>query len=219
SDRDRVRSEACGRAAARGKYPALRPRPARGGASRRAREGDRSAGGRAGGGRRAPRGFSRRARIGADRAARAAGALRSGVRAVLAQSASARADDAAAAAQGVRPDARGRGRSAAACAARRRADATADRGAGSGARRNRGRRLTNITRHLRRRDVAVALARVSAAVSEWAGGTRIGAGPADFNRRWSRRLLGQGVIVLLLSDGLDSDVGEGLAVEMERLAK
>src|SRR5204863_8517627 len=52
-----------------------------------------------------------------------------------------------------------------------------------------------------------------------AGGTRIGACLAEFNRRWSRRLLAQGAVVLLISDGLDSDVGEGLAAEMERLAK
>jgi uncharacterized protein with von Willebrand factor type A (vWA) domain len=82
-----------------------------------------------------------------------------------------------------------------------------------------GTRLTNITRHLRRRDVDIAVARIAAAVSDWAGGTRIGACLAEFNRRWSRRLLGQGAIVLLISDGLDSDVGEGLALEMERLAK
>jgi uncharacterized protein with von Willebrand factor type A (vWA) domain len=82
-----------------------------------------------------------------------------------------------------------------------------------------GTRLTNITRHLRRRDVDIALARVSAAVSDWAGGTRIGACLGEFNRRWSRRLLGQGAIVLLISDGLDSDVGHGLSDEMERLAK
>jgi hypothetical protein len=82
-----------------------------------------------------------------------------------------------------------------------------------------GTRLTNITRHLRRRDVDVAVARVASAVSDWAGGTRIGACLAEFNRRWSRRLLGQGAIVLLISDGLDSDVGDGLSLEMERLAK
>jgi uncharacterized protein with von Willebrand factor type A (vWA) domain len=82
-----------------------------------------------------------------------------------------------------------------------------------------GTRLTNITRHLRRRDVDVAVARVASAVSDWAGGTRIGACLAEFNRRWSRRLLGQGAVVLLISDGLDSDVGEGLAREMERLSK
>ena len=82
-----------------------------------------------------------------------------------------------------------------------------------------GTRLTNITRHLRQRDVDVAIARVSAAVTDWAGGTRIGACLGEFNRRWSRRLLGQGAILLLISDGLDSDVGDGLAQEMERLAK
>ena len=82
-----------------------------------------------------------------------------------------------------------------------------------------GTRLTNITRHLKRRDVDVAIARVSAAVSDWAGGTRIGTCLAEFNRRWSRRLLAQGAVVLLISDGLDSDVGAGLAREMERLAK
>jgi uncharacterized protein with von Willebrand factor type A (vWA) domain len=82
-----------------------------------------------------------------------------------------------------------------------------------------GTRLTNITRHLKRRDVDIAVARVSAAVSDWAGGTRIGACLAEFNRRWSRRLLAQGAVVLLISDGLDSDVGHGLSQEMERLAK
>ena len=82
-----------------------------------------------------------------------------------------------------------------------------------------GTRLTNITRHLRQRDVDVAIARISAAVTDWAGGTRIGACLGEFNRRWSRRLLGQGAIVLLITDGLDSDVGDGLSREMERLGK
>jgi len=82
-----------------------------------------------------------------------------------------------------------------------------------------GTRLTNITRHLKQRDVDVAIARISGAVTDWAGGTRIGACLGEFNRRWSRRLLGQGAIVLLISDGLDSDVGDGLPQEMERLAK
>ncbi len=82
-----------------------------------------------------------------------------------------------------------------------------------------GTRLTNITRHLRHRDVDVALARVTAAVDDWSGGTRIGESLAEFNRRWSRRLLGQGAIVLLISDGLDADAGVGLSFEMERLAK
>ncbi len=82
-----------------------------------------------------------------------------------------------------------------------------------------GTRLTNITRHLTHRDVDVALARVTAAVDDWAGGTRIGACMADFNRFWSRRLLGQNAVVLLISDGLDAEGGEGLGFEVERLAK
>jgi uncharacterized protein with von Willebrand factor type A (vWA) domain len=82
-----------------------------------------------------------------------------------------------------------------------------------------GTRLTPITRHLRHRDVDVALARVAGADSDWAGGTRIGACLAEFNRRWSRRLLAQNAVVLLISDGLDADAGEGLAFEAERLAK
>jgi uncharacterized protein len=82
-----------------------------------------------------------------------------------------------------------------------------------------GTRLTNITRHLRHRDVDVALARVSGAVEDWAGGTRIGTCLMEFNRKWSRRLLGQNAVVLLISDGLDADAGEGLAFEAERLAK
>ncbi|HLF22383.1 MAG TPA: VWA domain-containing protein, partial [Burkholderiales bacterium] len=82
-----------------------------------------------------------------------------------------------------------------------------------------GTRLTNITRHLRHRDVDVALNGVSAAVADWSGGTRIGACLKEFNRRWARRLLGQGAVVLLISDGLDSDAGEGLRQEMERLSK
>jgi uncharacterized protein with von Willebrand factor type A (vWA) domain len=82
-----------------------------------------------------------------------------------------------------------------------------------------GTRLTNITRHLKHRDVDVALAKVTGAVSDWAGGTRIGACLEEFNRRWSRRLLGQNAVVLMISDGLDAEGGAGLAVQAERLHK
>lgn len=82
-----------------------------------------------------------------------------------------------------------------------------------------GTRLTNITRHLRHRDVDVALARVADVVPDWAGGTRIGHCLVEFNRKWSRRLLGQNAVVLLISDGLDADAGDGLAFEAERLSK
>jgi len=82
-----------------------------------------------------------------------------------------------------------------------------------------GTRLTNITRHLRNRDVDIAMNRVASAIQDWAGGTRIGVCLAEFNRKWARRLLGQNAVVLLISDGLDRDVGEGLGAEMERLHK
>ena len=82
-----------------------------------------------------------------------------------------------------------------------------------------GTRLTNITRHLRNRDVDIAMNRVAAAIQDWAGGTRIGVCLAEFNRKWSRRLLGQNAVVLLISDGLDRDIGAGLGAQMERLHK
>ncbi len=82
-----------------------------------------------------------------------------------------------------------------------------------------GTRLTNITRHLRHRDVDVALERISEAVDDWSGGTRIGACLGHFNTHWSRRVLGQGALVLVISDGLDRDAGQGIEGEMERLHK
>jgi len=82
-----------------------------------------------------------------------------------------------------------------------------------------GTRLTNITRQLRHRDVDVAMARVAEAIKDWSGGTRIGACLRDFNWRWARRVLGQNACVLLVSDGLDREAGEGLGDEMDRLAK
>jgi len=80
-----------------------------------------------------------------------------------------------------------------------------------------GTRLTNITRYLRYRDVDLALDRVAEAVIDWSGGTRIGHSIAEFNQLWSRRVLGQGAVVLLITDGLDRDAGTGLAHEMDRL--
>ena len=82
-----------------------------------------------------------------------------------------------------------------------------------------GTRLTNITRMLRHRDVDIAADRVAEKVQDWSGGTRIGHCLAEFNAKWSRRILGQGAIVLFISDGLDRDSGEGLTREVERLHK
>jgi uncharacterized protein with von Willebrand factor type A (vWA) domain len=82
-----------------------------------------------------------------------------------------------------------------------------------------GTRLSNITRQLRHRDAEVAFQMVSHAVPDWSGGTRIGEALALFNRDWARRVLGQGAVVLLVTDGLDREGAKGLAENMDRLHK
>jgi len=82
-----------------------------------------------------------------------------------------------------------------------------------------GTRLSNISRQLRHRDPEVAFQMVSHAVPDWSGGTRIGEALAEFNRHWARRVLGQGAMVLLVTDGLDRDGAAGLKENMERLHK
>jgi uncharacterized protein with von Willebrand factor type A (vWA) domain len=78
-------------------------------------------------------------------------------------------------------------------------------------------RLTNVTRTLRRRDADEALARCGREVQDWSGGTRLRACLHDFNRTWSRRVLGHGAVVLLVTDGLDRDPEPGLEAEADRL--
>ena len=80
-----------------------------------------------------------------------------------------------------------------------------------------GTRLTNITRHLATRDVDAALAAAGREAQDWEGGTRIGACLHAFNRDWSRRVMGQGAVVLLITDGLDREEAGQLGHEMERL--
>jgi uncharacterized protein with von Willebrand factor type A (vWA) domain len=80
-----------------------------------------------------------------------------------------------------------------------------------------GTRLTNITRQLKHRDPEVAFQMVAQVVPDWSGGTRIGEALGAFNKRWAKRVLGQGAIVLLVSDGLDRDGAAGLAANMDRL--
>jgi uncharacterized protein with von Willebrand factor type A (vWA) domain len=86
-----------------------------------------------------------------------------------------------------------------------------------------GTRLTNVTRALRNKDPDEALDDVAGQVVDWEGGTRIGATLHEFNRQWGRRVLGQGAVVLLITDGLERAADElemeQLAKEMERLQK
>jgi uncharacterized protein with von Willebrand factor type A (vWA) domain len=82
-----------------------------------------------------------------------------------------------------------------------------------------GTRLTNVTRAMRARDPDEALAQCAELTVDWSGGTRIAEALARFNRDWSRRVLGQGAITLLITDGLERDNLDKLASEMERLKK
>jgi uncharacterized protein len=80
-----------------------------------------------------------------------------------------------------------------------------------------GTRLTNVTRALKAKDPDESLATVAASVPDWSGGTRIASSLRAFNKLWARRVLTQGAIVLLITDGLERDPDERLAFEIDRL--
>jgi uncharacterized protein len=80
-----------------------------------------------------------------------------------------------------------------------------------------GTRLTNVTRALKAKDPDEALAAVGANVADWSGGTRIATSLHAFNKLWARRVLTQGAIVLLITDGLERDPDDRLAFEIDRL--
>jgi len=80
-----------------------------------------------------------------------------------------------------------------------------------------GTRLTNITRQMRNKDPDEAVDQCTGAVKDWSGGTRIGEALRLFNRQWSRRVLGQGAVVILITDGLERDSIDELDAEMDRL--
>jgi uncharacterized protein with von Willebrand factor type A (vWA) domain len=80
-----------------------------------------------------------------------------------------------------------------------------------------GTRLTNVTRSLKAKDPDEALAAVAANVADWSGGTRIATSLQAFNKLWARRVLTQGAVVLLITDGLERDPDDRLAFEIDRL--
>jgi hypothetical protein len=79
--------------------------------------------------------------------------------------------------------------------------------------------LTRVTHQLRRRRPGAALAALSQTVSGWSGGTRIGASLGWFNRRWARRVLNGGPVVLMISDGWDRGEPAELGREVARLQR
>ncbi len=82
-----------------------------------------------------------------------------------------------------------------------------------------GTRLTRVTRLLRDKDRDRALARVSDAVNDWAGGTRIGESFRMFNQRWARRSLRSSGVVIVVSDGWDRGDPNLVATETARLRR
>lgn len=80
-----------------------------------------------------------------------------------------------------------------------------------------GTRLTNVSRQIANRDPDLAVDACTAMVSDWSGGTRIGETLKEFNRLWGRRVLGQGAVVLMLTDGLEREGVDLLEKEMDRL--
>ena len=80
-----------------------------------------------------------------------------------------------------------------------------------------GTQLTNITRHLKSNDVDFALAKAGQETQDWGGGTRISACVHFFNRNWSKRVMGQGSVALLITDGLERDQFSDLGHEINQL--
>ena len=82
-----------------------------------------------------------------------------------------------------------------------------------------GTRLTRITRILKKRPIDEAITRVSREVQDWAGGTRIGESIQAFNTEYARRVLRNGAVVLIISDGWDRGDPQLLGTEMMRLQR
>jgi len=82
-----------------------------------------------------------------------------------------------------------------------------------------GTRLTRVTRLLKHHDIDEAMRRVAREVQDWSGGTRIGQSLQTFNQEWSRRVLRNGAVVLIISDGWDRGDPDLLAREMARLQR
>ena len=82
-----------------------------------------------------------------------------------------------------------------------------------------GTRLTRVTRIMKDRDRDRALARVADAVTDWAGGTRIGESFREFNHTWARRTLRSSGVVIIVSDGWDRGDPSLVAAETARLRR
>jgi uncharacterized protein with von Willebrand factor type A (vWA) domain len=82
-----------------------------------------------------------------------------------------------------------------------------------------GTQLTRLTKELAQRDPDRALARASAQVPDWSGGTRLGESLRTFNDTWGVRGMARGAIVVIVSDGWDRGDPRILAEQMSRLSR
>jgi uncharacterized protein with von Willebrand factor type A (vWA) domain len=80
-------------------------------------------------------------------------------------------------------------------------------------------RLTRVTRLIVERGTALALKQVSRSVDDWGGGTRIGEALRAFNLHWARRVMRNGPVVLIVSDGWDRGDPDLLSRELARVRR
>jgi uncharacterized protein with von Willebrand factor type A (vWA) domain len=80
-----------------------------------------------------------------------------------------------------------------------------------------GTHLTDLTPAFRLADTDAMLAAASAAIDDFAGGTRLGESLATLRQRHARRLVGRRTLVMIISDGLDTGEPEDLARELDWL--
>ena len=79
-------------------------------------------------------------------------------------------------------------------------------------------RLTRVTRLIAGRGPS-GIADVSRSVEDWGGGTRIGEALRAFNLHWARRVIRNGPVVLIVSDGWDRGDPELLDRELARVRR
>jgi hypothetical protein len=74
-----------------------------------------------------------------------------------------------------------------------------------------------VTRALRERDADRALLAAGEVVPDWSGGTRLGESIGVFLRRWGRRGMARGAVVVIFSDGWERERPELLGEQVRRL--
>jgi uncharacterized protein with von Willebrand factor type A (vWA) domain len=82
-----------------------------------------------------------------------------------------------------------------------------------------GTRLTRVTTQLKLKNIDRAVSDAAREVVDWSGGTRIGESLATFHRQWSRRVLGRGAIILIVSDGWERGDVDALQTQVRSLQR